>query len=397
MAVSRSVISAMENSSWIRKMFETGAVLKSKYGEENVFDFSLGNPNIDPPADFAKALAEYAKNVKPGMHAYMPNAGYQDVRQKIASWVSKTEGIEITADNIVMTCGAAGAMNIVLKTILNPGDNIIVITPYFAEYDAYISNHGGQIVRVASKEDFDLVPENIEKAINDKTQGIIINSPNNPSGKVYTEETIKKLAAMLERKSKERGRAIYLLSDEPYKKIIYDGIKTPSVIKAYKHSMILTSYSKDLSLPGERIGWVAVNPGAEDIANLMGGIIMCNRILGFVNAPAIMQKMVAEFQGRSVDIDFYKKKRDRISEILGNIGYEFTKPEGAFYLFPKAPGGDDLKAVDALQNEKVLVVPGRGFGSPGYFRIAYCVSDKVIEGSASGFKKAFDALTRLGK
>ena len=392
MAVSKNVISAMESSSWIRKMFETGAVLKSKFGEANVFDFSLGNPNIDPPADFAKALAEYTKIAKPGMHAYMPNAGYQDVREKIASWVSKTEEIEIPAANIVMTCGAAGAMNTVLKTILNPGDNVIAITPYFAEYDAYVANHGGLLVRVSSGDDFNLSSENIEKAIDDKTQGVIINSPNNPSGKVYNEETIKKLAAMLERKSKERGRAIYLLSDEPYKKIVYDGVKVPSAIKAYKHSIILTSYSKDLSLPGERIGWVAVNPAAEDITNLMGGIIMCNRVLGYVNAPAIMQKVVAEFQGKSVDIDFYKKKRDRISEILGNIGYEFTKPEGAFYLFPKAPGGDDLKAVDALQNEKVLVVPGRGFGTLGYFRIAYCVSDKVIEGAAAGFKKAFDVL-----
>jgi len=394
MAVSKNVISAMESSSWIRKMFETGAVLKSKFGEANVFDFSLGNPNIDPPADFAKALAEYTKIAKPGMHAYMPNAGYQDVREKIASWVSKTEEIEIPAANIVMTCGAAGAMNTVLKTILNPGDNVIAITPYFAEYDAYVANHGGLLVRVSSGDDFNLSSENIEKAIDDKTQGVIINSPNNPSGKVYNEETIKKLAAMLERKSKERGRAIYLLSDEPYKKIVYDGVKVPSAIKAYKHSIILTSYSKDLSLPGERIGWVAVNPAAEDITNLMGGIIMCNRVLGYVNAPAIMQKVVAEFQGKSVDIDFYKKKRDRISEILGNIGYEFTKPEGAFYLFPKAPGGDDLRAVDALQNEKVLVVPGRGFGTPGYFRIAYCVSDKVIEGAAAGFKKAFDALKK---
>ena len=392
MPVSKNVINAMESSSWIRKMFETGAVLKSKYGQENVFDFSLGNPNIDPPEDFTKALSEYTKNAKPGMHAYMPNAGYQDVREKVASWVSKTEGIEIPAANIIMTCGAAGAMNIVLKTILNPDDNIIVITPYFAEYDAYIANHGGRIIRVASGDGFDLVPENIEKAINDKTQGVIINSPNNPSGRVYNEDTIKKLAEMLERKSKERGRAIYLLSDEPYKKIVYDGVKVPSVIKAYKHSIVLTSYSKDLSIPGERIGWVAVNPEAEDITNLLGGIIMCNRVLGYVNAPAIMQKVVAEFQGKSVDIDFYKKKRDRLSEILGNIGYEFTKPEGAFYLFPKAPGGDDLKAVDALQNEKILVVPGRGFGAPGYFRIAYCVSEKVIEGAAEGFKKAFDSL-----
>ncbi|MCL2294452.1 MAG: pyridoxal phosphate-dependent aminotransferase [Spirochaetes bacterium] len=394
MAVSKNVISAMERSSWIRKMFETGAVLKAKYGAENVFDFSLGNPNIDPPAEFSKALLEYVKNAKPGMHAYMPNPGYQDVREKIAAWASKAEGIEIPAANIVMTCGAAGAMNAALKTIINPGDNIIVVTPYFAEYDGYIANHGGEIIRVSSADDFDLVPENIEKAINEKTQGVIINSPNNPSGKVYNEGAIAKLAAMLERKSQERGRAIYLLSDEPYKKIVYDGIKVPSVIKAYKHSIILTSYSKDLSLPGERIGWLAVNPEAEDIANLMGGIIMCNRILGSINAPAIMQKVVAELQGVSVDVDFYKKKRDRLSEILGNIGYEFTKPEGAFYLFPKAPGGDDFRAKDVLLNEKILVVPGTGFGTSGYFRIAYCVADKVIEGAAAGFKKAFDELKK---
>jgi aspartate aminotransferase len=393
MAVSKNVLKSMESSSWIRKMFETGAILKAKYGEENVADFSLGNPNIDPPDDFAVRLAEYTKVAKPGMHAYMPNAGYADVRQKVAGYISSTEGIDIPSENVVMTCGAAGGLNIVLKTILNPGDNIIVITPYFAEYDAYVDNHAGEIVRVASDENFDLVPENIEKAINDRTQGVIINSPNNPSGVVYSEASIKRLAAMLLRKSEERGRAIYLLSDEPYKKIVYSGITVPSVIKNYKNAIVANSYSKDLSLPGERIGWVAVNPQAEDLANLLNGMIMCNRILGFVNASAIMQKVVADFQGRSVDISFYGKKRDRLCEILGNIGYEFKKPDGAFYLFPKAPGGDDLVAVRALQEEKVLVVPGRGFGTPGYFRASYCVSDSTIERSVGGFKRAFDALT----
>ncbi len=392
MAVSQRVIKSMENSSWIRKMFETGGILKAKYGDDNVFDFSIGNPNVEPPEDFIIKLSEYANLKKTGMHAYMPNAGYPDVREKIASWVTSTEGIEIHSDNIVMTCGAAGAMNVVLKTILNPGDNIIVSAPYFAEYEAYIENHGGEVNRVQSGEKFNLSVENIEKAINDRTQGIIINSPNNPSGRVYSEDTIKSLASMLERKSMERGRAIYLLSDEPYKKIVYDGIKVPSVIKNYSHSIIMTSYSKDLSIPGERIGWLAVNPAAEDLHNLLGGIIMCNRILGYVNAPAIMQKVVADLQGRSVDMGFYKTKRDRLCEILGNAGYEFIKPEGTFYLFPKAPGGDDLKAVSALQEERILTVPGRGFGTPGYFRIAYCVSDRVIERSAEGFEKAYRVL-----
>ncbi|MDX9801736.1 MAG: pyridoxal phosphate-dependent aminotransferase [Spirochaetia bacterium] len=394
MAVSHRVIKSMENSSWIRKMFETGGILKAKYGDDNVFDFSIGNPNVEPPEEFFVKLKKYAGLTKAGMHGYMPNAGYLDVREKISSWVSSTEGIELHADNVVMTCGAAGAMNVVLKTILTPGDNIIVIAPYFADYAAYIENHGGEVVRVQSGEDFDLSVENIEKAINDKTQGIIINSPNNPSGKVYSEDTIKSLASMLERKSSERGRAIYLLSDEPYRKIVYDKVEVPSVIKNYRHSIVMTSYSKDLSIPGERIGWLAVNPAAEDFSNLMGGIIMCNRILGFVNAPAIMQKVVADLQGISVDMSFYKTKRDRLCEILGNSGYEFTKPEGTFYLFPKAPGGDDIKAVNALQEERVLTVPGRGFGTPGYFRIAYCVSDRVIEGSAVGFAKAYKALKK---
>lgn len=393
MAVSKRVLKAMESSSWIRKMFEASIPLIAKYGADNVYNFSLGNPNMEPPEIFAKTLAEYAAKPYAGMHSYMPNAGYLDVREKVAAWVSSTEGIEIPVENLVMSCGAAGAMNAVLKTILDPGDNVIVITPYFAEYDAYVANHGGEVIKAASAEDFSLVPENIEKAINNKTRAVIINSPNNPSGKVYGQADIDALAALLNKKSKENGSAIYLLSDEPYKKIVYDGVKVPSILKSYCNTIAVTSYSKDLSLPGERIGYLAVNPAAEDIKNLMDGIIMCNRILGYVNANALMQKVVAELQGVTVDISFYGRKRDRLCEILGNIGYEFTKPEGAFYLFPKAPGADDMVAVDALLKERILVVPGRGFGTPNYFRIAYCVADKTIENAASGFEKAFKALT----
>ncbi len=393
MAVSQRVLKSMESSSWIRKMFETGGQLKAEFGEDNVYDFSLGNPNIEPPEEFKKVLKEHVNNDAKGMHAYMPNAGYPDVRKKIADYINETENIDLSINSVVMTCGAAGAMNAVLKTILNPGDKVITSTPFFAEYTAYADNHFGELVTVPGKKDFDLDVEAIENAIDQKTAAVIINSPNNPSGRIYPESTIKALADMLEKKKKETGRAVYLLSDEPYKKITYDGAIVPSVLANYKNTIVLTSYSKDLSLPGERIGWLAVHPEADDFENLMNGIIMCNRILGYVNAPAIMQKVVAELQGVSVDINFYRRKRDRLCEILEEAGFSFIKPEGTFYLFPEAPGGDDLKAVAALQEERVLTVPGRGFGSPGYFRISYCVADSVIEGSAAGFKKAFKALT----
>ena len=393
MAVSQRVLKSMESSSWIRKMFETGGQLKAEFGEDNVYDFSLGNPNIEPPEEFKKVLKEHVNNDAKGMHAYMPNAGYPDVRKKIADYINETEKINLSINSVVMTCGAAGAMNAVLKTILNPGDTVITSTPFFAEYTAYADNHFGELVTVPGKKDFDLDVEAIENAIDQKTAAVIINSPNNPSGRIYPESTIKALADMLEKKKKETGRAVYLLSDEPYKKITYDGAVVPSVLANYKNTIVLTSYSKDLSLPGERIGWLAVHPEADDFENLMNGIIMCNRILGYVNAPAIMQKVVAELQGVSVDINFYRRKRDRLCEILEEAGFSFIKPEGTFYLFPEAPGGDDLKAVAALQEERVLTVPGRGFGSPGYFRISYCVADSVIEGSAAGFKKAFKALT----
>ena len=393
MAVSKRVLESIESSSWIRKMFETGGELKAKYGEDKVYDFSLGNPNMEPPEEFKKTLRKYINRDDKGMHAYMPNAGYPDVRAKIASYIKETEKVEVSSDCIVMTCGAAGAINSVLKTVLNPGDKVITSAPFFVEYISYADNHGGRLVAVPCKKDFDLDIEAISAEIDDKTAAVIINSPNNPSGKIYPESTIQALSEMLEKKKEETGRAVYLLSDEPYRKIAYDGIRVPSILAGYRHTILLNSYSKDLSIPGERIGWLAVHPEADDFENLMNGIIMNNRVLGYVNAPATMQKVVAELQGISVDMKFYEKKRNRLCEILKDAGFSFIKPEGTFYLFPEAPGGDDLKAVAALQEERILTVPGRGFGSPGYFRISYCVADSVIEGSAEGFKKAYKALT----
>ena len=388
--ISEKIRTMMDSSSFIRKMFETGAKLKLEYGVNNVFDFSLGNPAIDPPEKFTKILLEKAEDVH--MHRYMPNAGYLDVRKKVADYISSEQKTKVNENNIVMTSGAGGALNTVLKTLINSGDKIISSIPCFMEYKFYCDNHGGELQLVPCKADFNLDIDAIEQAITRETAAVIINSPNNPSGRIYPQETIDSLASMLERKSSEIGRTVYLISDEPYRKIVYNGVTVPSVMDAYKNSIVCTSYSKDLSIPGERIGWLAVSPEAEDYTNLINGIILCNRILGYVNAPALMQRTIAELQGVSVDIDHYRKKRDTLVQKLAQFGYQFRIPEGTFYFFVEAPGGDDIRVVDLLKDERILVVPGRGFGLPGYFRIAYCVEDVVIEGSLAGFKRTAEKL-----
>ena len=388
MAVSEKIKSMMEQSSWIRKMFETGTVLKKQHGEENVFDFSLGNPTLKPPAAFLENLAKIAAAEIFGKHGYMPNAGYTETRQKVAEFISAEHEISFPWQNCIMTCGAGGALNIILKTVINPGDKVLVSKPCFMEYKFYADNHQGILEIADCKENFDLDIEDLESRIDQKTAAIIINSPNNPTGKIYPESTIKALAAMLDRKSREIGRAIYLISDEPYKKIVYDNAKVPSVLKVYKNGIIATSFSKDLSIPGERIGWLAINPEADSADALVNGATLCNRILGYVNAPALMQRAVAEVLNETADIGFYKKNRDLLCEGLADLGYEFNKPEGAFYLFPKAPGGDDIAFTDKLQKELTLTVPGSGFACPGYFRIAYCVDPSVIKKSMPCFARA---------
>jgi aspartate aminotransferase len=273
-----------------------------------------------------------------------------------------------------------------LKTILNPGDEVIASTPCFMEYGFYADNHGGKLVLAPTAPGFDLDVAAIEARIGPRTAALIVNSPNNPTGRVYPEATLRSLARMLDRAGRKHGRAIYILSDEPYRKLVYDGVTVPSILALYPHSIVATSYSKDLSLPGERIGYLAVNPAADDAARLVDGIILCTRILGYVNAPALMQRVVGRLQGVSVDVEIYRKKRDLFCTALAGMGYELAVPQGAFYLFPKAPGGDDLAFVQALQGERVLVVPGRGFSFPGWFRIAYCVDTAVIERSLAGFE-----------
>jgi len=392
MAISKRVSESMASSSWVRAMFETGIRLKQEHGAENVFDLSLGNPDLDPPPEFRATIAELLANAAPGMHAYMPNGGYPDVRASVAKFVAREYGAPVTGDHVVMSCGAGGALNVVLKSILNPGDTVLACTPCFMEYRAYAANHDGELVLVPGTAGFDLDIDALEAAVDTRTAAVIINSPNNPSGRIYPESTIKALGEMLERKSREIGRVIYLVSDEPYRQIVFGGIAVPSVFDAYRNSIVASSYSKELSIPGERIGWIAVHPEAEEVGLLVDALILCTRILGYVNAPALMQRVVGRIAGHRVNIDPYVRRRELLCSSLSDMGYELTEPDGTFYLFPKAPGGDDLACVEALQTERVLTVPGRGFGTPGYFRIAFCVDDEVIKGSLPGFERVIKKL-----
>ncbi len=368
-------------------MFEEGVSLKKKYGPESVFDFTLGNPNLAPPESFYHKLNQVLDEKEHRDHRYMPNAGYSNTRDAVAAYISGEQGVSLTGDDVIMTCGAAGALNVIFKAILNPGDEVMVPSPYFAEYRFYVDNHGGIIRPVETDDDFTLNLEAMAQNITNKTKAVLINSPNNPTGQVYSEENLKKLSEILSEASQKQDRLIYLISDEPYRKIIYDGILAPSILGIYRDSIVATSYSKDLSLAGERIGYVAVHPQASFKENLISAMTLANRILGFVNAPALMQRVVRYMQGECVDIESYRRKRDLLCHGLGEYGYDFVYPRGAFYVFPRSPIPDDLVFVRALREENILTVPGRGFGKPGHFRIAFCVDDSVIEEALPGFKK----------
>ncbi|RJR17916.1 MAG: pyridoxal phosphate-dependent aminotransferase [Desulfobacteraceae bacterium] len=387
MPASKKVESAIARSSWIRKMFEEGTRRKAQFGAENVFDFSLGNPNLEPPTRFREILKKVAEDTTPGRHAYMSNAGLEATRSAVARHLSSFNNAVFSADDIVMTVGAGGALNVVLKTILDPGDEVVIPSPYFVEYNFYLDNHQGVPRIVPTRDDFSFDLDKINEAISEKTRAVLIDSPNNPTGKVYSDPELKSLAELLLYRSGKLGRPIYLISDEPYRKIIYDGVKVPSIFNIYRESFVVTSFSKDLSLPGERIGYAAVHPETPDKSMLVQGMVLCNRILGYVNAPAIMQRVVAELLDEAVDVSIYQKKRDMLCNGLASFGYDFIKPRGAFYLFPRTPDKDDVEFVTRLQEENILTVPGSGFGGPGHFRIAYCVSDAVIQKALPGFER----------
>lgn len=387
MAIAAKLQGYIENASWIRKMFEEGERLRTIHGAENVYDFTLGNPNVDPPADFGVELRKLAADPIPGMHRYMSNAGYDECREAVAATLAEESGQPVTSAQVMMTCGASGALNVVLKTILNPGEEVIILAPYFVEYKFYIDNHGGVPVVIGTdRETFQLDLSAIEAAIGRNTRAIIINSPNNPTGTIYHEESLRELGIIVQRKERELERQIYVISDEPYARLSYDGLRLPHMFACVDNSVLVTSHSKDLALPGERIGYLAANPRMTHVDLFMEGAIFCNRTLGFVNAPALMQRIVSKLQRSSIDIDAYQEKRDIMYHYLTEMGFRMNRPAGAFYLFPRSPFSDDVEFVKLAQKHLILIVPGTGFGAPGFFRIAYCVGKEQIERSLPAWR-----------
>lgn len=385
MAIAQRVRQYMHAASWIRAMFEEGLRLKQQFGDDNVFDFSLGNPVIEPPPQFYEVLRKLAQEPRAGMHRYMPNIGYAETRAAFAAQLAQETGVPFTESHIVMVVGAAGGLNVVLKTLLDPGDEVIMFSPYFVEYHFYVENHQGVSKVVPTDAQFNLDLDALAGALSARTKVVLINSPNNPSGVVYPAATIAALGELLQQKQEELQTQIYLLSDEPYKKLLFDGLTYPEVYAHYANSIVVTSHAKDLALPGERIGYIATNPACADVRELQDGFSFANRTLGFVNAPALMQHVMTHLQGVSIDVGLYEHKRNVFCDNLAAMGYEFVRPQGAFYIFPRAPIADDVAFVKALQQRRILTVPGSGFGTPGYFRIAYCVEDRTIERALPGF------------
>ena len=376
-----------ENSSWIRKMFEEGAKMKAEFGADKVFDFSIGNPDVPPPAKFYTVLRELAQNEQPGIHGYMPNAGYPFVREALAKRLGAEQQVNLGAGDILMTCGAAGGLNVIFKALLDPGDEVMILSPFFVEYHFYIDNHGGVAKIVATDKDFNLDLGAIEQALSEKTKIVLINSPNNPTGQIYSAESMQQLGKMLDAAGERFNTSIYLVSDEPYRNIVFDGHQVPPLMTTTTNAILASSYSKELSLPGERIGYLAVHPAMADKEAVIGALTLANRILGFVNAPALMQRAVTQLQDVSVDNTIYARRLEAFCKVLDEAGMSYVRPKGAFYLFPQTPI-DDVEFCRLLAEQKILAVPGRGFGLPGHIRLAFCVDEKVIAGSVEGFKKA---------
>lgn len=385
-----SVSGYLEHASWIRRMFEAGGQLKARFGEAQVCDFSLGNPDLPAPPAVARGLREFASHAeKPFAFGYMPNGGFAWAREKLAAHLATEQGVEIDARHVILGCGAAGVLNAFFRATLNPGEEVLGFAPYFVEYGFYTANHGANFRAVMSRKDTfapDLTA--LEKAIGPKTRAVLVNSPNNPTGVIYSHDDMAALTELLAAQSRRYGRPIWLISDEPYRFLAYDDAQVPSVLPLYPHAVVVSSFSKSLSLPGERLGYAAISPLLTESAELMAALTLTTRILGFVNPPVIGQHIMAAALESQVDTGIYAARRAAMARVLREAGYDFLMPAGAFYFFPKAPGGDDVAFVNALLEERILAVPGTGFGCPGHFRLAFCVDTAVIERSAQGFARA---------
>lgn len=386
----QKIVEGLAKSSMIRAMFEEGERLKKIHGADNVYDFSIGNPELDPPEPVLESIRYYSSEVE-GIHRYMSNAGFEDVRQKVAQYIQKQSGVPMTQEHIVMVCGAAAGLNITLKALLNPGEEVIVLSPFFVEYLSYIGNaQGVPVIAKTQKDTFQIDVEEVQKAITTKTKAILINSPNNPTGVVYSRKSLEQLKKAIEEKEAELGIEIYVISDEPYVTIVYDGVEVPNILSIFDKGIIVNSFSKSLALPGERIGYIAASSRIPEVEILMAAMVSLNRTLGFVNAPALFQKVVADNLEVAVDVEGYKKKRDILYNHLTKIGFTCVKPDGAFYLFVKTPIEDDSQFCKTATKYNLLLVPGTGFGCPGYIRIAYCFDVSMIE-------RSLDAFTKLAK
>ena len=377
----------------IRKMFEEGNLLRQKYGDDKVYDLSIGNPDLDPPQKVVECIKEVASDKTHLRHGYMPNPGYQKTREAMAKKVELEQGVKIDFSNVIMSVGAAGAINATLKALLNDGDEVIVPCPYFAEYGHYVHNHNGEIIGVKTKDDFSLDSFAIKNALNEKTAAVLINSPNNPTGRIYSDSEIDELVNVLKEHGEKSGRYPYLILDEPYRAITYDGKKVVAVFPKYQYSVVVSSFAKNLSLPGERIGYICVNPENPEAKDFISAAIFATRVLGFVNAPAFFQKVIAKSWDAECDFSSYEKRRNEIMKIMDYANLKYIIPEGAFYLWVKVPDSwkdDDMAFTEHLKKYNILCAPGTGFAGKGWFRISYCCSEQSILNSKEAFKKAVE-------
>jgi aspartate aminotransferase len=381
MAISRSIAAQMERSSWIRRMFEIGIQLRKERGPENVFDFSLGNPDVEPPAEVLEELRRVVEERRPHSHGYMPNAGFPEARARIADNLAARTGLPFREDDVLMSNGAAGALNVVLKAILDPGDEVLVLNPYFPEYRFYIENHGGRCVPVETDARFQPVAEPIRAAIGPRTKALILNSPNNPTGVVYGADILDQINRVVR-------EPMLAISDEPYRPLVYDGLRAPETLRHIERAVVAWSWSKAMAISGERIGYLAIPPHLAEAASLRNACAFATRVLGFINAPAIWQRVVAAVPDATVDIGAYQEKRDLLCDALAAAGYEVARPQGSYYVFPKTPIADDIVFIGLLQEEGILAVPGTGFGRPGYFRLSLTIAREELVRSLAGFERA---------